>query len=66
MGPSDREKIQVLCETLRPFARSYIGLPPAQQIALADSAMVRVTYLRDAYLILAKMEGVCNSYLPDS
>jgi hypothetical protein len=55
--PSDKEMVLALCEALRPFARAYIGLTPGQQIALADCAPVRVTYLRDAYLMLCKVEG---------
>lgn len=52
----DMQELDVLAETLRPFARAYISLPGEMQIALGATAPVRVSYLRDAYLILSRYE----------
>ena len=56
MNRSFEVERQTLIDVLRPFARAYAGLAPIQQIALAEWAPIRVSYLRDAYLLLAQLE----------
>lgn len=56
MNIKEREIIENMLTCLRPFARSYVACTPEMQIALAEHCPVRVTYLRDAYLMCSKIE----------
>jgi hypothetical protein len=56
MQDSDHHTITYLEEVLRPLAREYANLPPDTQLSLSAVVPVKITYLRDAYLALAKLK----------
>jgi len=56
MSATDRELADNLARVLAPFARAYVAQHPNIQVALAAQVMVRVDYLRDAYLALSHYE----------
>ena len=57
----DREIIETMLACLRPFARAYVGCTPSMQIALNEHCPVRIIYLRDAFLMCAKIEQMMRN-----